>query len=176
LTPADGVDLSGQMFRYEKIEPRAGTRVLMATPEGDPLVTMNAIGQGRVIFCGLPDLLGLDERITPFAAHLIAHLSVDSTPVRVHGDVEYLVNRRSNGWVVTLFNNRGVIKPQQGMAQVDRSAYVHVTLALQRGRGIRQAREWTAEKALEVSRNNGQESVQLDLAPGGIGIIELTER
>jgi hypothetical protein len=175
LAPADNVDLSGQMFRYEKIEARPGVRVLMETATGDPLVTMNTIGQGRIIYCALPDMLGLDERIAPFAAHLLAHLSADATPVRVSGDVEYLVNRQTSGWIVTLFNNRGVLKPQQGMAQVDRSAYAHVTLAL-RGKGIRQAREWTTERALEVLNNNGQESVQLDIAPGGVGIVELSER
>ncbi|MDX6696541.1 MAG: hypothetical protein QOF02_4144 [Blastocatellia bacterium] len=175
MTPADNVDLSGQMFRYEKIEAHAGARVLMETTSGAPLVTMNTIGRGRIIYCALPDFLGLDERIAPFAAHLLAHLCADATPVRVSGDVEYLVNRQANGWIVTLFNNRGVSKPQQGMAQVDRSASVHVTLAL-RGKGIKQAREWTMERALEVSNNQGQDGVQLDIAPGGVSIVELNER
>jgi hypothetical protein len=175
LMPEDNADLSGQMFRYEKVETLAGARVLMETLSGDPLVTVNTIGQGRIIFCALPDLLGLDERIAPFSAHLVAHLSAGATPVRVQGDVEYLINRKADGWVVTLFNNRGVLKPQQGMAQVDRSACVSVSLSLQ-GRSIAQAREWTNEKQLEVANSNGQQSVQLSLAPGGIGIVELTER
>ena len=29
---------------------------------------------------------------------------------------------RAQGWVVTVINNHGVFKPQQGMAQVDRNA------------------------------------------------------
>ena len=61
--------------------------------------------------------LGEDERITPFVAHLLAHLASDATPVKVDGDVEYLINRNSHGWVVTLFNDNGVFKPQQGLAQ-----------------------------------------------------------
>ncbi len=175
LTPEDNADLSGQMFRYERMEARAGTRVLMETTTGDPLVTMNTTGQGRIIFCALPDFLGLDERITPFAAHLIAHLSANATPVRVHGDVEYLINRKADGGIVTLFNNRGVLKPQQGMAQVDRSAYASVSLYLS-GSLIKQAREWTSARPLEVTNNSGQQSVQLNLAPGGISIVELIER
>jgi hypothetical protein len=172
LTPADGADLSGQMFRYEKIEARPGTRVLMETASGDPLVTMNTTGQGRIIFCALPDLLGMDERLAPFAAHLLAHLAADATPVRVSGDVEYLINRKADGWVVTLFNNRGVLKPQQGLAQVDRSAYADATVSL-RGKSIRQARDWTTDQPVEVSNNNGQQSVQLKIAPGGVSIVEL---
>ncbi len=176
LTPADHADLSGQVFRYEKMEALARTRVLIETPSGEPLVTMNMVGRGSIIFCALPDLLGEDERITPSSAHLLAHLAADATPVRVRGDVEYLINRKASGWIVTLFNNRGVLKPQQGLAQVDRSASVTVTLALG-GRGIRQAREWTTEQDIEVIRDNGgQESLRLNIAPGGISIVELSER
>jgi len=78
----------------------------------------------------LPDLLGEDERITPFAAHTLAHVFADAAPVKVTGDVEYLLNRTANGWIVTLLNNNGVSKPQQGMAQVDRSASVTVTITM----------------------------------------------
>ena len=68
------------MFRFERSEPR-GAQVLMQTPAGEPLVTLNRIGQGQVIFCAIPDLLGLDERLTPVAAHLFAHLFADATRI-----------------------------------------------------------------------------------------------
>jgi hypothetical protein len=78
------------------------------------------------------------------------------------------------GWVVTLINNRGVLKPQQGMAQVDRAASVDVTLSL-RGKAIGQATEWTEDKHLEVSREGGAGVVKLTLAPGGVAVVELAE-
>ncbi|HKQ53678.1 MAG TPA: hypothetical protein VJT74_14985, partial [Pyrinomonadaceae bacterium] len=169
-----GTDLRGQMFRYERVEPRGGVQVLIRTRAGDPLVTVNKVGRGRVVFVALADLLGEDERLTPFAAHLLAHLLADATPVRVRGEVEYLVNRNGRGWVVTLINNRGVWKPQQGMAQVDRAASVDVTLSLQ-GKGIEQAGEWTEDKRLDLSREGGASAVKLTLAPGGIAVVELVE-
>jgi hypothetical protein len=175
LTPEANTDLRGQMFRYERIRPRQGARVLISTTEGEPLVTMNKVGRGQLIFCALPDLLGLDERLTPFAAHLLAHLFSEATPVRVEGEVEYLVNRTNRGWIVTLINNKGVMKPQQGMAQVDRSASVESVLSL-RGKAIETARELTDEKQLSVTRQNGQNSVRLKIAPGGIQIVELIEK
>ncbi len=95
-------------------------------PSGEPIVTVNKVGKGSVVFVAVPDLLGEDERMTPFAAHMLAHVFADAVPVKVTGDVEYLINRTANGWVVTLLNNNGVFKTQQGMAQVDRSAYVNV--------------------------------------------------
>ena len=98
-------DLSGQMFRYEKLELK-GALPLMTSDSDDPLVTVNKVGKGTVVFSALPDLLGEDERITPFAAHMLTHVFADATPVKVNGDVEYLINRNADGWVVTLFNNR----------------------------------------------------------------------
>jgi hypothetical protein len=135
-------------------------------------VTVNNVGKGRVVFVALPDLLGEDERITPFAAHLLAHLASDATPVKVDGDVEYLINRNSRGWVVTLFNDNGVFKPQQGLAQVDRNAKVNVTISL-RGAGISSAIEWTADQTLMVKKTGAADGVTVDIAAGGIAVVEL---
>ncbi|MDT4966753.1 MAG: hypothetical protein QOJ64_1490 [Acidobacteriota bacterium] len=168
-------NLNGQMFRYERVEPAKDAKVMMQTASGDPLVTINKLGRGSVIFIALPDLLGEDERLTPFAAHLLAHLVADATPVRVRGEVEFLVNRNPDGWVVTLINNKGVLKPQQGLAEVDRSAYVEVTLGL-RGKEIDQARDWTDDNKLDVSRDRNETIVRLRVPPGGVRIVELIER
>ncbi|HET7288103.1 MAG TPA: hypothetical protein VFI71_11550, partial [Pyrinomonadaceae bacterium] len=112
--------------------------------------------------------LGEDERITPFAAHMLAHVFDDAATLKVTGDVEYLVNRTANGWVVTMLNNNGVFKTQQGMAQVDRSAYVTVTINL-RGKQIQSATEWTSDAPIKP--NNGLVTVQIP--PGGVSIVEL---
>jgi hypothetical protein len=168
LSPGeDAQDLSGQMFRYEKIELKGAT-TLIAAANGDPLVVVNKVGKGSVVFAALPDLLGQDERVTPFAAHMLAHVFADATPVRVDGDVEYLINRTNSGWVVTLLNNNGVYKMQQGMAQVDRNAYVNVSISL-RGEKISSAADWISDAALKVQ----SDQVNLRIAPGGVAIVEL---
>jgi hypothetical protein len=124
-----------------------------------------------VIFCALPDLLGEDERVTPFAAHLLAHIFTDATPVKVSGDVEYLINRTNSGWVVTLLNNNGVYKPQQGMATVDRNAYVNATITLN-NQQIQSATEWTSDSSLKL--NTGKPTgIPIQIAPGAVAIVEL---
>ena len=171
LSPGEAAqDLSGQLFRYEKVELKGAT-TLIAAPNGDPLVTVNRVGKGSVVFAALPDLLGVDERVTPFAAHMLAHVFADATPVQVRGDVEYLINRNDNGWVVTLLNNNGVYKTQQGMAQVDRNAYVSVSITL-RGEKIQSAIDWISEAALKVDGN----TVNLRTSPGGIAVVALTTK
>jgi len=165
-------DLHGQVFRYEKVELK-GAQPVITTTNGDPLVTVNKVGKGIVIFSTVPDLLGEDERITPFAAHMLAHVFTDATPIKVTGDVEYLVNRTDKGWVVTLFNNNGVFKPQQGLAQVDRRAYVTVGISL-RGANISRAEEWISDQSLEIKKQTGTaDGITVNIAPGGIAIVEL---
>jgi hypothetical protein len=170
-----GTDLRGQMFRYERVKATEGTQVLIETKTHDPLVTIKKHGRGKVLFVSLPDLLGEDERLTPFAAHLFAHLAADATPVHVRGEAQYLVNRTKRGWVVTLINNKGILKPQQGLATVDRSASIEVSLSL-KGEGIEAAHEWTTESRLDIKSVGGQSMVKLALAPGGVRIVELITR
>jgi hypothetical protein len=175
LAPGEApVDLSGQTFRYRRAEPR-GAEVLMRTQGGDAIVTVNRVGRGRVVFCAVPDLLGLDDRLTPAAAHLLTHLLGEVAPVRVAGDVEYLVNRTPSAWVVTLLNNRGVYKPQQGLAQVDRREWANVTIDL-RGGVITRAGEWTEGLTPEVVRDAGRDLVRVRVPPGGVRIVELVPR
>ncbi|HKP39213.1 MAG TPA: hypothetical protein VJT71_20300 [Pyrinomonadaceae bacterium] len=161
-------NLRGQMFRYERSETK-GAQILLAAPNGDPLVTSNKVGRGRVLFVALPDLLGEDERLTPFVAHLLTHLFSNVSPVQVDGDVEYLVNRNERGWVVTIFNDNGVFKPQQGLAQVDRSATVTAAIRL-RDQKILEAAEWLSETKLSVQKTG---EVSVNIPAGGVAIVEL---
>jgi Beta-galactosidase trimerisation domain len=165
LPDNEAESLKGQIFPYERVELKGATAI-MKVPSGDPIVTVNKIGQGSVVFVATPDLLGKDERMTPFAAHLLAHVFVDAVPVKVVGDVEYLINRTENGWLVTLLNNNGVFKPQQGMAQVDRSAYVTVTITLPQ---MKSASEWISDTGLTT--NGG--TARVKIPPGGLAIVEI---
>ena len=161
-------DLKGQIFRYEKLELKGATPLITTLGSGEPLVTVNKVGKGNVVFAAVPDLLGEDERITTFAAHMLAHVFADAVPVKVVGDVEYLINRTANGWIVTMLNNNGVLKTQQGMAQVDRTAYVNVTINLT-GQQIQNATEWTSDTPLKVEGGN----LNVQIAPGSLAIVAL---
>jgi len=161
--------LNGQMFRYEKVELK-NAKPLIVAPNGDALVTINSFGKGTVVFSALPDLLGEDERMTPFAAHMLAHVFSDATPLSVRGDVEYLINRTADSWVVTMLNNNGVFKPQQGLAQVNRNAYVTANISL-RGQQIASAIDWINDKPIDIQGDSKQ--ITVSIAPGGVAIVEI---
>jgi len=61
-----------------------------------------------------------------------------------------------------------VFKPQQGMAQVDRSAYVTATISTP-GKEIRIATEWTSNAPLKPEND----VVKVQIPPGGVAIVEL---
>ncbi|HEX3282989.1 MAG TPA: hypothetical protein VHR36_17260 [Pyrinomonadaceae bacterium] len=164
-------NLNGQMFRYEKLELTGATALIVAD-SGDALATVNKVGNGSVVFAALPDLLGEDEHVTPFAAHMLAHVFADASPIKVKGDVEYLFNHNSEGWLVTLINNNGVYKPAQGMAQVDRSAVVTATITLP-SQEIKSAVDWVSEKSIEVKRQPGGSTINVTIPPGGVSIVQL---
>ena len=126
---------------------------------------------------------GLDGEAVGFAGEVFeagrvavgrAQGFADATPIKIRGDVEYLINRNDSGWMVTLFNNNGVFKPQQGLAQVDRSAYVNATISVS-GQTIQKALDWTNEQELEGKTQNGLSGVMVKIPPGGISIIELIQ-
>ena len=114
-----GETVAAQVFRHREL--KAGKdRVLATTTDKAPLALARSLGAGQVIVVGAPLGLGLDERPVPVLALLLRHLAAGLTPVRVTGDMEWTLNKLDDGgWLVALFNNRGVIKPQHGMLPTD---------------------------------------------------------
>ncbi len=108
---------------------RAGAKVLMKTPSGDPLVTVNTVGRGQRRLLRRPrPAWGWMSGSSPRRRTRSRTCSATSRPSASRGEVEYLFNRNARGWVVTLINNRGVYKQQQGLAQVRRDESAEVTL------------------------------------------------
>src|SRR5205814_569577 len=172
LLPNDPVsDLHSGIFHYDRVDLTAAQSLMVTTADqSEPLVTVNKIGRGKMIFVAVSDLLGEDERMPAFVAHLLAHLASEATPLRVEGDVEYLINRNSRGWVVTIFNDNGVFKPQQGLAQVDRSASVTATISL-RGASISTATDWTTEQPLQIEKKTeSPDRDRVRIGAGGLAV------
>jgi hypothetical protein len=105
-------------YRIRPIKADAG-RVLAETPEGKPLCAAFDRGQGRLIWLSVPHGLTIGRQAHPTLPRLFAHLTRGLMPVEVRGDVQWLVNKNSTGWMVTLLNPAGASKPQQGITPTD---------------------------------------------------------
>jgi hypothetical protein len=89
-------------------------------------------------------------------------------PVEVAGQVEWLVNRTADGWLVSLLNPAGQIKPQQGITPTD---YRQNKVVRIRSQLPIQSAIDRLEPTLSLTSQEGQ--VVVEVPAGGVRIIEL---
>ncbi len=156
-----------QRFRYR---PISGGRTLATTPDGQAFCASFDRGRGRLIYLAVPRGLGIDRQAVPVLARLLAHLSRGLMPVEVKGDVEWLVNHTNTGWLVTLLNPAGQLKPQQGIHPTDTRENRVVTIKARVP--VKSARDrLLPSDRLEVTEG----AVTCEGFAGGVRLIELKE-
>jgi hypothetical protein len=159
-----GETVSSNVFRYYPLPDEKG-RVLARAPDGSPIVILRKTGHGQLISVSVPLGLGIDQRPVPVLGHLLRHLTLGLLPVKVSGDVEYVVNQlQDGGWLVALFNNRGVIKPQHGVLPTDHREAQAVTLRVPFA--IERSAEWMTGGEVRW-QGAGKESAATILIPAG---------
>jgi hypothetical protein len=159
-----------------------GATVLAWADAGVPLITRHQVGAGAVIVTLMPHLVGLDERAHPSLPWLMNGLTERLLPVEVRlsdgrrptGEVQYQVNRTKDGYLVALYNHRGIDKTQTGIARVNRRAFVDVVL--QTALPIQSAHEYTAPRALEIKRSEERAQVRLRVPVGDVQVVYLKTR
>lgn len=162
---------SSNVFHYTPLTAN-GASVLAETLDGKPIVTLTRQGDGQLITIGIPLGLGIDERPTPILSMLMRHLSQGLLPVKVTGDVEWALNRLDDGgWLVTLLNNRGVIKPEHGVLPTDYREAQDVTLTT--SFKIAQCREWVASQPLHAAGEGGGGIIRLAVPAGAVRQIRV---
>ena len=154
-------------FQFKPIDVKDG-RALATSPDGQPFCAAFDRGRGRLIWLTLPHGLTIGRQAHPVLARLFAHLTRGLMPIEVHGDVERLVNKTADGWLVTLLNPAGQAKPQQGITPTDYRQNRTVTIDARIP--IKSAFDrLLPDDPLQVKGN----SVMLEVPAGGVRIIEL---
>lgn len=115
------------------------------------------------------ELLPYERRFRDEVQRIVTGLADRYLPVRVSGEVQFLVNRTRHGWIVGLINNRGVTKENMTPVQVDPSKKQTVSVCLHEGQ-VTEAQEWCVAGRLPIQGA----TVTVDVPPGEIRIVELT--
>jgi hypothetical protein len=153
--------------RYQ-YRPITGGRALATTADGQVFCAALDRGKGRLIYLSVPRGLGVGREAVPVVARLFAHLTRGLMPVEVDGDVEWLLNRGEQGWLVTLLNPAGAAKPQQGITPTDYRENRAVTIRCRVP--VRSARDrLLPDDRLEVKEN----TVRCEVSAGGLRVVEL---
>lgn len=163
--------LPSQWFRFRPIVAE-DCRVLARETSGLPIACSQDIGQGRLVFLSIPRGLGINRSATPLLARLIAHGTRNLMPVEVKGDVEWLVNRLPNGWLITLLNPAGQDKPQQGITPTDYRENRLVTIRSAATLSQASDRLQPSESLTVESNGSGGSIVTLTVPAGGVRIVE----
>jgi hypothetical protein len=164
-----------QRFRFHRIVlSNVGGRSLAATMDGKTFCASIDRGAGRLIFVSIPRGLGIDRRLHPIVARLYAHLTRGLMPIEVKGDVVWMVNRTGRGWVVTLLNPAGQVKPQQGIFPTDPSQARDVSLDVHVSASP--VADWLMPDdppTLEPAAEGRPAVIRCTVPAGGVRIIEI---
>lgn len=165
--------VDAQRFHCVAIAP-GKDRIIATLPDGTPIAICRKTGRGRLVYLGVPLGIGIDQKPVPILALLMRHLVEDVTPFKVTGDVEWIVSRfASYGWLVTLLNNRGVIKPQHGILPTDphEAQTVTITTSLH----VSKCTEWVTAGSLVWKSSATGASASVTIPAGTVRIIEIHE-
>ena len=168
----DGHKMKGGSFALRVVE-LAGAEAIISTPAGDPLVTRHEVGDGAVVLTTVPFLLQENLNGVCFMAHLLEHLTSGLFPFRVAGDVEYVVNRTSDSWLVTLVNNRGIYKLPTELEMIDdrQSQRAHITLAKEPAH----LADWMTDQSLTALKVGQTWQLAIDVPPGDVKIVQIRD-
>jgi len=172
-TPS-GQQVPSNVFRYRALT--AGKdRVLATASDGTPICVARKAGKGQIIAVAASLGLGIDGRPVPLLGLLMRHLTQGLVPVKVTGDVQWIVNRLDDGgWLVALFNNRGVIKPQHGVLPTMHEEAQQVTLRVPFG--VIKSAEWLTETPVPWQGAGNGATTSITIPAGGVRFVAVYPR
>lgn len=96
----------------------------------------------------------------------LAQLAQDSLPIKISGDaIQFQINRTSQGWLLELINNAGVIKRKDQPAVVDPGAIARVRL-----KAKSPCQSATSLRANQRQQNPGEFEIAIE--PGAVEFVE----
>ncbi len=176
--PDDGKVQAATPFQVAEAELK-GAKALVWANEKQPLITRHVVGKGAVIVTLMPNLIGLDERAHPSLPYLMNGLTQDLLPVevrlangdRLKAEVQHHINKTKDGWLVAVYNHRGIDKTQNGIARVDRRAEIEVVLRTKLP--VKSVREFTEAQDVPTQREGEFTTIRVRVPAGDLRVVSL---
>jgi hypothetical protein len=165
---------SGQSLPYNStlsvpsFQATTATPLLLGTSTAgtSTLATINAVGNGKVIVTTPANLQ--DNTVVGF---FIDSLVQPLNPFMIQGNIEYLINRNSTGWVLTLINNLGITKAPTTPTVVDNTQAQTVLVTYKEtGMIIQSVTEMISNTAISVQNNS---KFTVTVMPGDVVILNI---
>ncbi|OGV82986.1 MAG: hypothetical protein A3K19_32610 [Lentisphaerae bacterium RIFOXYB12_FULL_65_16] len=187
-SPVDGVTFGLlESYRTEAVSLR-GAVALLEDAAGNVLACKHSYGKGNVVVstvdCLVPDCdangkegdplgrLVYGKRF-PFVEYFLKASVSEVLPVEVRGDVEFGLNRLSDGWLLYLINNRGVTKFTNREQVLDSSKTAKVEVCL---RDIRVSKITELREQRTVPVDGKNHAFTIDVPPGDVRIVKIEEK
>ena len=174
--------------RYEAMPMMLdGAIPLLTDANGEILASLNHFKKGNVIISSVDWLVPKSSdgdtrgnclknivynKKFPFIEYFLKKFVDETLPMRIQGDIEYGVNKLSDGWLLYLINNKGVTKftnkPQK--LDITKTSTVNVALGEIKAGSIVELRARTALHLDEKSN-----SFSIDIPPGEVRIVKIAE-
>jgi hypothetical protein len=163
-----GEKVASNVFRF-KSPATEGATVLATAGEKAVAVSLPR-GTGKLIVIGVPLGLGVDQRPVPVVSWVMREVTRGVMPLRVDGDVEWMVNKLPDGgWTVTVMNNRGVIKPQHGVNPTEHGEAQAVRIVA-RFR-VQKSEEWMTGTPVEWKAIDGGAAAAIAVPAGAVRVV-----
>lgn len=163
-------------YDYEPIELR-GAKSLWTDDKGGVLASVSGFGRGRVVLTAVDfmmprrivNLAGTTTKM-PLVELLMRQVVKEVLPVAVNGDVEFGLNKVSDGWWVYLINNKGVTKYTTTPEELNAAEAAKVTVDTRalRVSGVRELRK---NRPIVVER--GKSAFSIEVGPGDICVVKI---
>lgn len=171
------VDREVTPYALSEVDLRGAKALAVAGVRGagvklPPLITRHQVGHGAFITILVPHGLCLDERAHPCLPVLMNALTDELVPIQVtvngkrpSGEIMYSFNKTKDGWLVALYNQRGIDKTQNGIARVDRTKFVDVVLRTKLN--VASVREMTEPRDLAIKGGE----IAIRVAAGDMAVV-----
>lgn len=166
--PRDDVGLAAEAFA-----PAGDAVAVLSSRDGAPLLIRHDLGKGCILVASRTPEEGLQEE-RAFPSPLLKALSEQFVPFSVQGNVEWLLNRTPNGWVLMLVNNSGFSKTHREAPKIDLSQTQRVAISYRGGR----AKVVDLLSDQEIPTRPSAEGIsgwpiQVDVRPGELRILQI---